>query len=130
MAENTDYLTTQIITYIGNKRILIGNIRAEIELIKSKIKKQKLVCADLFSGSGIVARMLKQHSSTVIVNDLEDYSSILNSCYLFNKKDFDSEKYFSYRKSIEKEFFEQKIPGIICRNYAPKNTDEDRKSVV
>lgn len=124
MAENTDYLTTQIITYIGNKRILIGNIRAEIEQIKSKLKKQKLVCADLFSGSGIVARMLKQHSSTVIVNDLEDYSSILNSCYLFNKKDFDSEKYFSYRKSIEKEFFEQKIPGIICRNYAPKNTDD------
>ena len=124
MAENTDYLTTQIITYIGNKRILIGNIRSEIEQIKSKLKKQKLVCADLFSGSGIVARMLKRYSSTVIVNDLEDYSSILNSCYLFNKKDFDSEKYFSYRKSIEKEFFEQKIPGIICANYAPKNTED------
>ena len=98
MAENTDYLTTQIITYIGNKRILIGNIRPEIEQIKSKLKNQKLVCADLFSGSGIVARMIKQYSSTVIVNDLEDYSSILNSCYLFNKKDFDIEKYFSYRK--------------------------------
>ncbi|MBQ0038969.1 MAG: DNA adenine methylase, partial [Treponema sp.] len=74
MAENNDFLTTQIITYIGNKRILIGHIQKEIELIKEKLNKKKLVCADLFSGSGIVARMLKQHSSLVIANDLENYS--------------------------------------------------------
>ncbi|MGN0728410.1 DNA adenine methylase [Treponema sp.] len=124
MTENIDYLTSQIITYIGNKRALINSIRPEVEEIRSRLKKQKLVCADLFSGSGIVARMLKQYSSTLIVNDLEEYSSVLNSCYLFNKKDFDSEAYFGYRKSIEKEFFEKKIPGIICRNYAPASTED------
>ncbi len=127
MIENSDYITSQIITYIGNKRILINNIRPEIENIKNKLGKQKLVCADLFSGSGIVARMLKQYSSTLIANDLEDYSSILNSCYLFNKKEFDSEKYFAYRNLIEKQFFNEKIAGIICKNYAPQDTNKIQK---
>ena len=124
MAENNDFLTTQIITYIGNKRILIGHIQKEIELIKEKLNKKKLVCADLFSGSGIVARMLKQHSSLLIANDLENYSRILNSCYLYNRREFDVDRYFDMRNSIEKEFFETKTPGIICENYAPKDTND------
>ncbi len=122
--ENADYLTTQIITYIGNKRILIGYIEKEINLIKERLNKKKLVTADLFSGSGIVARMLKQHSSTVIVNDLETYSYILNSCYLSNRSDFDTERYFAERTRIEKSFFNEKISGIICENYAPLVTDD------
>lgn len=59
--ENKDFLTTQLITYIGNKRRIIGEIEKEIELISEKSAKEKLVCTDLFSGSGIVARMLKRH---------------------------------------------------------------------
>lgn len=124
MAENNDYLTTQIITYIGNKRILIGYINKEIELIKAKLNKKKLITADLFSGSGVVARMLKQHSSIVIANDLENYSHILNSCYLFNRRDFNAPRYFELRKNMEEEFFEKKLPGIICQNYAPQNTND------
>ena len=124
MAENNDFLSTQIITYIGNKRILIGYIQKEIELIKAKLNKKKLVTADLFSGSGIVARMLKQHSSIVIANDLENYSRILNSCYLFNRREFDADRYFDLRNVLEKEFFEVKTPGIICENYAPKDTND------
>lgn len=123
MEENRDYLTTQIITYIGNKRILLGIIQKEIEIIKRSLAKHSLVCADLFSGSGIVARMLKRHSSLLIANDLEAYSFVLNSCYLSDRKNFEAEKYFDYRTSIEKQFFEEKIPGVICANYAPKNTD-------
>lgn len=58
--ENKDFLTTQIITYLGNKRSLIGNIEKEVEIISKKLGKDTLVCADIFSGSGIVARMLKK----------------------------------------------------------------------
>lgn len=123
MKENNDYLTTQLITYIGNKRILIGQIQKEVESICQKLGKRKLVCADLFSGSGVVARMLKQYSSTIIVNDLENYSKILASCYLHNKKDFDQERYFECRNAIERDFFNTKTPGIICGNYAPKDTN-------
>ena len=35
--ENNEFLTTQIITYIGNKRSLLGNIEKEILEIEKKI---------------------------------------------------------------------------------------------
>ena len=57
--ENKDFLTTQIITYLGNKRTLIDKIEEEVKLISKYLNKEKLICADLFSGSGIVALMLK-----------------------------------------------------------------------
>ena len=98
--ENPEFLTSQIITYIGNKRTLIYDIESQIKEIKSVLRKEKLVCADLFSGSGIVSRMLKSHSSRLIVNDLENYSFIINSCYLTNKEDFNWEKPADFLKKF------------------------------
>ncbi|NLK46970.1 MAG: DNA adenine methylase [Treponema sp.] len=123
LKENKDFLTTQIITYLGNKRSLIGNIEKEVEIISQKLEKDKLVCADLFSGSGIVARMLKKHSSKLIVNDLENYSFVINSCYLTNKNDFPKKKYSSLRQEIEELCEKEKLPGIIAKNYAPQNNN-------
>ena len=37
--ENKDFLTTQIITYLGNKRSLIGKIEEEVEIISKKLGK-------------------------------------------------------------------------------------------
>ena len=87
MTENPDFLKTQLITYLGNKRSLIGYIENEVKQIEEELGKKKLVCADLFCGSGVVARMLKAHSKHLIVNDLENYSTVINSCYLSNNKD-------------------------------------------
>lgn len=125
--ENKDFLTTQIITYLGNKRSLIGKIEKEIELISRKLGIEKLVCADLFSGSGIVARMLKKRSSKLIVNDLENYSSVINSCYLINKKDFSREECEYLRKKIEESCRLEKLPGIISMNYAPQDDNNIKK---
>ena len=125
--ENREFLTTQIITYLGNKRRLIGNIEKEIDLIAEKSGKEKLVCTDLFSGSGIVARMLKRHSSKLIVNDLENYSSVINSCYLINKKDFPKDEFEYLRKKIEDSCRLEKLPGIISMNYAPQDDDNIKK---
>lgn len=125
--ENKDFLTTQLITYIGNKRKIIGEIEKEIELISEKSGKEKLVCTDLFSGSGIVARMLKRHSSKLIVNDLENYSSVINSCYLINKKDFPKDECEYLRKKIEDSCRLEKLPGIISMNYAPQDDDSIKK---
>ena len=119
--ENKDFLTTQIITYLGNKRSLLGNIEKEIIEIENKIGSKKLICADIFSGSGIVARMLKKHSSKLIVNDLENYSSLINSCYLINKNDYPSEICAEFRKEIERKCEEKKYAGIISKNYAPQD---------
>ena len=57
--ENEKYLTEQIITYIGNKRALLGFIGDGIAYVKKRIGAKKLKCLDLFSGSGIVARFFK-----------------------------------------------------------------------
>ena len=121
--ENNDFLTTQIITYLGNKRLLINNIENEVNTISRRLQKEKMICADIFSGSGIVARMLKKHSDTLIVNDLENYSAVINSCYLINKKDYPEKKCSALRSEIENQSIRKKYRGIISQNYAPENDD-------
>ncbi|MBQ0050685.1 MAG: DNA adenine methylase, partial [Treponema sp.] len=121
--ENKDFLTSQIITYLGNKRTLIYEIEGQIQEIRAKLNKDKFLCLDLFSGSGIVARMLKGWSSKLIVNDLENYSAVINSCYLSNKSDFDEDKYNHYKNLIEKEMSVSMQEGIITQNYAPQNDE-------
>ena len=122
--ENNDFLTTQIITYLGNKRLLINNIENEVNTISRRLQKEKMICADIFSGSGIVARMLKKHSDTLIVNDLENYSAVINSCYLINKKEYPAKKCSALRNEIENQSIHKKYSGIISQNYAPKNDND------
>lgn len=121
--ENKDFLTTQILTYLGNKRTLIGNIEKEVQIISKELGKEKMICADVFSGSGIVARMLKKHSSELIVNDLENYSSLVNSCYLSNEDDYPEIICSEIRDEIIDLYKKKKINGIISKNYAPQNDD-------
>lgn len=123
-AEDTEFLTTQIITYIGNKRILIYDIEKEITEILRQLGKPKCSCADIFSGSGIVARMMKQYSETLVANDLESYSAVINSCYLSNRSDFDRQIYAQYHDAITAQFRNAAFPGIITENYAPKNDSD------
>ena len=84
LPENEEYLTKQLITYIGNKRALLEFIGNGIKAVQNKLGKTKLSIFDAFSGSGIVARYLKQFAGLLIVNDLEKYSTVINECYLSN----------------------------------------------
>lgn len=118
--ESRDYLTKQIITYIGNKRELLKEIEEEVVFVCNKLGKEKLVCLDLFSGSGVVARFLKQHSSKIIANDLEAYSKIINECFLSNKSEFDINQFNEYLSEINRKISEKPIEGIIRKNYSPK----------
>ena len=125
--ENKDFLSEQIITYIGNKRSLISNIETEIQKIAEKTGRKKLVCADLFAGSGIVSRMLKKYSEKLIVNDLEEYSAVINSCYLINKKDYPEKECAELRNLIIDSCSREKHPGIITENYAPNDDNNIQK---
>jgi adenine-specific DNA-methyltransferase len=87
--ENPDYLRRQLITYIGNKRALLGYIACEVDKVKRRLGKAKLKIADLFSGSGVVSRFFKSHASLVISNDIEDYAAAISRCYLRNKSEID-----------------------------------------
>lgn len=118
MNEDKKYLTEQIITYMGNKRKLLKYIANEIELIMKELNLEKCVICDLFSGSGVVARMLKQYSTKLIANDLEKYSYIINDCYLTNYDEFDEE---TYNKLLEGIKSKPLVEGVISKNYAPSD---------
>lgn len=121
--EDEKYLTEQIITYLGNKRKLLDYIAEEVESILEQLNLEKCKICDLFSGSGIVARRLKQYSSRLYVNDLENYSYVINDCYLTNKEDFNEDFYNECFKAVSEY---EPTEGIISEYYAPKN-DEDIK---
>ncbi len=124
--ENEDYLTNQIITYLGNKRSLLDFIGTALDIVKRELNQEKLSMFDVFSGSGIVSRYFKQHANFLIANDLETYSNIINTCYLSNTSD---------RKNLNLEINYQEIvrnletaekahsweTGIISTHYAPKD---------
>ena len=119
--ENKRYLTEQIITYLGNKRSLLNEIGKEIKTIQKELNKEKLITADLFSGSGVVTRFLKQFSSKIIANDLEKYSYVINDCFLSNADDFDLCKYNIYLNKINDAIINKPIEGIISKYYSPKD---------
>ena len=119
--ENEMFLTSQIITYIGNKRSLLGFIGDAVAIVKKKLKKEKLDVVDIFSGSGIVSRYLKQHSSKIIANDLEDYSYVLNKCYLSNKNEVDMDELISWYNYLKENLDGELNDGIISEMYAPKD---------
>ena len=121
--ENPLYLREQLITYLGNKRKLLPYIEEEIISVKEALGKAKITALDIFSGSGSVARLLKAHSSVLTANDLEKYSSIINSCYLSNQSDFDKNLYNECAKEIDNAL-KKPISGIITKNYSPKDEND------
>ena len=127
MIENNEYLTEQIITYIGNKRALLDFIGKSVDIVKKELNQDKLKTADLFSGSGIVARYLKQFSSELHVNDLENYATTINKCYLTNKSDIDEKELDKWFEFLKENLEEEKLEaGFITKLYSPNN-DTDIK---
>jgi adenine-specific DNA-methyltransferase len=117
------YFTTQLITYIGNKRSLLPFINKGIEAVKTKLRKKKLVTFDGFSGSGAVSRLLKYHSTKLFVNDLEQYCEVINKCYLANRSQIDIDFIIDRMEWLNSQKLKSasKKPGFIEKNYAPKN---------
>ncbi len=129
--ESEEFLTSQIITYLGNKRSLLEFIGSSLEDIQKKTGKEKLRIFDVFSGSGIVSRYFKKHSSLLIANDLETYSHVINSCYLSNSSDRDMVQlrglFCDLKEQLEYAEYKNLWEfGVISKNYSPEN-DRDIK---
>ena len=123
--ENPDYLSRQIITYIGNKRALLGQIGQVVEGVKLRLGKDRLRVFDVFSGSGIVSRYLKAHASTLISNDIEDYAAVAGRCYLRNRSSVDMRVITEMVDEMNRRVDDESLPsGFIEELYAPR--DEDR----
>ena len=118
--EHPGYLSEQLITYLGNKRALLGTIARALERVCSRLDRRALVTADLFAGSGVVARLLKRYSSRLIVNDLERYSEVINRCYLANSSDIGVAELHDTHRALCAQLTEDALrPGLIATHYAP-----------
>jgi adenine-specific DNA-methyltransferase len=131
IAEDPDYLSRQLITYIGNKRALLGHIGTAVERVKRRLGKDRLRVFDAFSGSGVVSRFLKAHASHLISNDLEDYAAVTARCYLRNRSTVDLAAISRIVADLNaRVMIEPLPPGFIEELYSPRDetriTKEDR----
>ncbi|KAA6225200.1 MULTISPECIES: DNA adenine methylase [unclassified Campylobacter] len=124
--ENPAFLKEQIITYLGNKRALLGFLKQGFDFARQELKKDKFSFCDAFSGSGIVSRFAKAYSSFIVANDLEDYSKLINSCYLSNKNDLNIKDLETMHQSLCENLELKK--GFISTLYAPKNDEYIQKN--
>jgi adenine-specific DNA-methyltransferase len=125
--ENEAYLKEQLITYIGNKRSLLGFIGDGVRKVQKRLNRNKLAMFDVFSGSGIVARYFKQFSRLIIANDLENYSRLINECYLSNQSELDMRLLQQYYDEIIGELEGKPLErGVISGLYAPVDENNIR----
>jgi len=126
--ENKDYLSKQIITYIGNKRSLLNFITNGIQIVQKRLNKEKLNIFDVFTGSGIVARHCKQFSKLIIVNDLEKYATITGECYLSNKNEINFSVLQDLYNDLLADISNKPLKeGIISTLYSPKKDHNIQK---
>ena len=131
VAEDPSYLSRQLITYLGNKRALLGPIGVAVEQVKRRLGKPRLRVVDVFSGSGVVSRYLKAHASLLISNDIEEYAAVIARCYLRNRSTVHSSMLSEIVAQLNAIVTEVPFPpGFIEELYAPRDesniTSQDR----
>lgn len=122
--EDPRYLTEQLITYIGNKRALLPLIRRGVEAVRERLGSgRSMRVLDAFSGSGVVSRLLKPYCSHLYSNDLEDYSRILNTCYLSNHSALHLQQLTELHRELCEQIEAHPTPGLITELYAPADDE-------
>jgi adenine-specific DNA-methyltransferase len=94
----TDFIFNQLIPYIGNKRKLLDLI---MQALGHTTESQIPTFLDMFSGSGVVARLAKTLGYRVIANDWEPYAKVINGCYIANNTQPDFEALGGYKKALD-----------------------------
>jgi adenine-specific DNA-methyltransferase len=131
IAEDPDFLSRQLITYIGSKRALLDPIAKAVDRVKCRLGKERLRVFDAFAGSGVVSRVLKAHASLLVSNDLEDYAAAAARCYLRNWSSVDRSELARIVAELNACVMTEPLPrGFIEELYAPRDeqqiTKEDR----
>lgn len=76
--------------YIGSKYSLLDFLETTIETVTGYQVGDNYVFADLFAGTGIVGQTYKAKGCTVISNDIQYYSYVLNKHYIENIPELDT----------------------------------------
>lgn len=98
--------------YIGSKLSLLGFIEESVNKVTDD--KCKIFC-DLFAGTGIVGTHFKKMGYSIIANDLQYYSYVLNKHFIGNHREL------SFSKLTEA------LPEILENNYGDLALDGDIK---
>jgi len=122
--ESPDYLKRQLITYLGNKRALLGPINDAVQTVKRRLGSSTLSASDLFTGTGVVARSLKRHCDRLIVNDLEAYARVTAACYLANRGNVDRAAVADAVRHVDARARDHPEPGYITELYSPRDDDD------
>jgi len=131
-----EYLTKQILTYMGNKRAFLNKIDDVVAHVKESLGKKNIDIAEGFSGSGIVSRLFKNRVmgdssrdyKTLYVNDISSYSKTLSECYLTSSQDLhtnDIETIGLHFKKLKKFLSNKNNPKpFVSKHWAPQNDDD------
>jgi adenine-specific DNA-methyltransferase len=121
--------------YIGSKYSLLNFLEESIHQV---IDSNCTVFCDLFAGTGIVGRHYKQKGFSIISNDLQYYSYVLNRHYIENHKILTFENLLAELPELQEivsakrkiyvcEFLENIDPveGFIYKNYCSGGTKDE-----
>ena len=126
--ESSDYYQRQVITYIGNKRQLLGPISDALKSVQTETGRDSLHLFDGFAGSGIVSRLFKAYAQRIASNDLEPYARVVANCFLANRSHADLETIGRIVEEANRQVDEGTLgtPGFIERMYAPEDDSSIR----
>lgn len=96
--------------YIGSKLSLIDFIKETIDDLTGITNGEGFVFGDLFAGTGIVGSIFKKKGFTVLSNDIQHYSYVLNKHLIENHSPINTEllDYFNDLDGID---------GFVFKNY-------------
>lgn len=101
-ANNKLHTRTCVMNYIGSKLSLLPFIEKGLWHILSKSSNSPLVFCDLFAGTGAVGTHFKKKGFSIIANDSQYYSYVLNKHFIENTQEFDGiGHYIDYLNNIE-----------------------------
>jgi adenine-specific DNA-methyltransferase len=118
-ADGPDFLTDQLIAYIGNKRKLLPLIRSAIEA--TGVSSGTFY--DAFSGSGVVSRLAKTMGFRVVSNDWEPYSYFINLAYIGNNAAPPFKALGGIQQAIETLNNLPPVRGYIATHYCPEDDE-------
>jgi len=126
------YLTSQLIAYIGNKRALLRflhDVFFQVSQPGAYARSRPLTFLDPFAGSGGVSRLARMMGFSVLANDWEPYTKVINSCHV-ELSPGDLQELFQPEGGLERALEElnslaapREADRYIARHYAPRSTE-------
>lgn len=119
------FVNQTMLTCLGNKRKLVGEIKNIAQEVATRLGKEKMRIVDGFSGSTVVSRELASLAYDIYSNDMENYAYLMARCFMEKPSKQEQEEIAFYINSMNNLAENGPyVKGIISKLYAPENTFE------